>query len=271
MHIVSFNYLPVAWAYTYGKKDGIQCNRYGTRKYCVFNSSSAVFSGKNQNIIYPILKYSTKYFIFCHVHVFSTDFAKFYWLHGPARFLVNFTKSWNSRRSVWLLINNIHKTFNGRSVTGMSLLLNVWLFFGKLRKKHWRVQKQTFQQVSKISKNFWKSSEVFGNFQKKQRMLQSTQTYFEFRFEIFVNYQKSSENFKHYYKMLKTTFQHLKFFFEIFRNCRKSLETFGILQKKSENVGKFSKQSSDNFSKFSKFFGNVRKCSENFGNTQKIF
>ena len=43
----------------------------------VFNCSSAVFSGKNRNIIYPILKYSTKYFIFCHVHVFSTDFAGF--------------------------------------------------------------------------------------------------------------------------------------------------------------------------------------------------
>ena len=35
-------------------------------------------------IIYPILKYSTKYFIFCHVHVhvffllILLDFAKFY-------------------------------------------------------------------------------------------------------------------------------------------------------------------------------------------------
>ena len=30
----------------------------------------------NCNIIYPILKYTTKYFIFCHVHVF------FYWFRG---------------------------------------------------------------------------------------------------------------------------------------------------------------------------------------------
>ena len=59
-----------------GKKDGV---RHGIQKYCVFNRSSVVFSGKNRNIIYPILKYRTKYVIFCHVHVFfSTDFAKFY-------------------------------------------------------------------------------------------------------------------------------------------------------------------------------------------------
>ena len=49
----------------------------------------------------------------------------------------------------------------------MSLLLNVWKFFGKLREKHWRVQKQTFQQVSEIFKNLQKSLEVFGNYQKK--------------------------------------------------------------------------------------------------------
>ena len=67
MLIVSIKYLPIAWALTYGKKDG---DRHGTRKYCVFNRSSAVFSGKNRNIIYPILKYNTRYFIFCHVHVF---------------------------------------------------------------------------------------------------------------------------------------------------------------------------------------------------------
>ena len=44
-----------------------------TRKYCVFNRSSAVFSGKNCNIIYPILKYNTKYMYM----FFSTDFAGF--------------------------------------------------------------------------------------------------------------------------------------------------------------------------------------------------
>ena len=43
-----------------------------------FNCSNVVFSGKNRNIIYPILNYSTKYVIFCHVHVFfPTDFAGF--------------------------------------------------------------------------------------------------------------------------------------------------------------------------------------------------
>ena len=44
----------------------------------------------------------------------------------------------------------------------MSPLMNVWKFFGKLRKKHQRVQKQTFQQVSKIFISFQKSLEVFG-------------------------------------------------------------------------------------------------------------
>ena len=45
----------------------------------VFLIAPVQFSvGKNCNVIYPILKYSTKYFIFCHVHVFSsTDFAGF--------------------------------------------------------------------------------------------------------------------------------------------------------------------------------------------------
>ena len=51
----------MAWALIYGKKDGVQCNRRGTQKYCVFNCSSTVFSGKNYNNIYPIIKYSTKY------------------------------------------------------------------------------------------------------------------------------------------------------------------------------------------------------------------
>ena len=35
----------------------------------------------------------------------------------------------------------------------MSPLLNVWKFFGKLKKKHRRVQKQTFGQVSEIFEN----------------------------------------------------------------------------------------------------------------------
>ena len=60
-----FKYLLVVWALIYGQKDGVQCNRHGTRKYCVFNCSSAVFSGKNRNIIYPILKCNIKYFILC--------------------------------------------------------------------------------------------------------------------------------------------------------------------------------------------------------------
>ena len=44
-----------------------------------FNRPSVVFSDKNRNISYPILKYITKYVIFCHVHVF------FYWFRGISR------------------------------------------------------------------------------------------------------------------------------------------------------------------------------------------
>ena len=36
------------------------------------------FSVVRINIIYPVLKYSTRYFIFCHIHVFSTDFMGFH-------------------------------------------------------------------------------------------------------------------------------------------------------------------------------------------------
>ena len=40
--------------------------------FICFHSILAVLavSGKNHNIIHPILKYSTKYLIFCHVHGF---------------------------------------------------------------------------------------------------------------------------------------------------------------------------------------------------------
>ena len=50
----------------------------------------------------------------------------------------------------------------------LSPLLNVWKFFRKLMEKHRRVQKQTFQQVSKILK-------IFGNLQKNRRMSPSAQ------------------------------------------------------------------------------------------------
>ena len=102
---MSFKYLPVAWALIYGEKDGIQCNRHGTPKYCVFNRSSIVFSGKNRNIIYQILKF-IQYKYLLHILsctwafflLISRDFAKFYWLCGPAQFLVDFAKSRNFRR-----------------------------------------------------------------------------------------------------------------------------------------------------------------------------
>ena len=115
----------------------------------------------------------------------------------------------------------------------MSSLLNVWKFFGKLRKKHPRVQKQTFRQVSKIFKNFRKSLEVFG---KNRRMSQSAQNdlscIFEFFFfEIFGNYGKSSEIFGNYRKVLKTIFRQFLLIFENLK--RKSSEMFGNARKTS--------------------------------------
>ena len=61
------------------------------------------------------------------------------------------------------------KKFNGRLVTeskGLSPLLNVWKFFGKLRKKHRKVQKTniptSFRNFLKNFENLRKPSEVFG-------------------------------------------------------------------------------------------------------------
>ena len=134
----------------------------------------------------------------------------------------------------------------------MSPLLNVWKFFGKLRKKHQRVQKQTFPQVSEIFENLQQSSEKIG---KCRKVYKTTFQHFKLFYEIFGNHRKSSDVFGNLRKIsetcckvLKITFQHLKFF----SNLRKFLELFG---KKSENVGKFSKQS----------FGNARKTSETLG------
>ena len=154
----------------------------------------------------------------------------------------------------------------------MSPLSNVWKFFGKLRKKHRRVQKQTLRQVSKIFKNLRKYSEILG---KNRRMSHSAQNdlpaffiiFFKF-WEIIGSLQKSSDVFWNLRNISKIVAKCLKqpssIFecFEIFRNCPKSSEIFEILRKKSEDVGKFSKRSSDNFCKVSKIFGNVRKCSK---------
>ena len=82
----------------------------------------------------------------------------------------------------------------------MSPWLNVWKFLGKLyRKKHRRVQKQTFQQVSENFRTFRKSSEVFGNLRKY--------------LEISGSLRKSSEKIRKCRNVLKVTFQR---FFEFF-------------------------------------------------------
>ena len=95
----------------------------------------------------------------------------------------------------------------------MSPLSNVWKFFGKLRKKHRTVQKQTFRQVSKIFENLLKSSEVFGHLRKK-----------------IGNVAKCSRQPSSMFYI----------FYEIFGNHRRSSEVFGCLRKSSEIFGKSS-------------------------------
>ena len=137
----------------------------------------------------------------------------------------------------------------------MSPLLNVWKFFGKLRKKHQRVQKQTFRQVSEIFENLRQSSEKIG---KCRKVYETTFQHFKLFYEIFGNHRKSSDVFGNLRKIsetcckvLKITFQHFKFFF-------KSSEIFGTLRKK---IGKCRKVLKTIF----------WKCPENFGNPRKIF
>ena len=114
VHIVSFKYLPEAWALIYGKKMTIDMELETTvfliaPDECINRSRRVQFSalGKKHNIIYPILKYSTKYFIFCHIYVFSTDFAGFCKILLIARFCTIFgqvckiAKLRNSRRPVY--------------------------------------------------------------------------------------------------------------------------------------------------------------------------
>ena len=131
----------------------------------------------------------------------------------------------------------MRKSYDYLSITYMSFtspLLNVWKFFGKLKKKHPRVQKQTFQQVSKF---FWKSSKIFKVFGKNQRMSQSTQNnllaFFIFLKKIFRNCWRSSEKIRKCRKVLKMIFQQIVY---IFRNAWKTLET---LRKFSNVIGGF--------------------------------
>ena len=75
------------------------------------------------------------------------------------------------RKVVLLLnINKIHEKINGRSVSFVECFEILWITFN--RKKHQRVQKQTFRQVSEIFENLQKSSGIFG---KNWKMLQSAQ------------------------------------------------------------------------------------------------
>ena len=131
----------------------------------------------------------------------------------------------------------------------MSPLLNVWKFFGKLRgKKHRKVQKQIFRQVSKIFKDFRKSSEIFGKIGECHKVLKMTFQYFWIFLQIFGNYRKSSElfgrlrksseNFRNCCKMLLRKKKQLSSIFEFFL---KSSEIVGSLRKSSEFSRKIGK------------------------------
>ena len=119
----------------------------------------------------------------------------------------------------------------------VSPLLNVWRFFGKLRKKHRRVQKETFQQISEIFENPRKSSEKIGKCCKvlkttfqhlTKKIMKSLEIIGSLRMYsgIFGNFRKFV------LKCLKYNLQAFLKFFEIFGNCRKSLEIFGKIGKR---------------------------------------
>ena len=100
MHIVSFKYLPVAWALIYGKKDGIQYNQHRTRKYCVFNHSSAAFRGKNCNLSNYQIQYKILHILSCTIMLFSTDwFRKILLIVRSCMIFGRFCKNAKSRNS----------------------------------------------------------------------------------------------------------------------------------------------------------------------------
>ena len=174
----------------------------------------------------------------------------------------------------------------------MSPLLNVWKFFGKLRKKHRRVQItniptsfRKFKNFLKIFGNLRKSSEISESLRKSSEKIGKCRKVLKTTFQHFLNIfksseiirslRKSSDVFGNLRKTLEIVAKCLKQPSSIFKNvlkpsvgnCRKSSEIFASLRKKSENAGKFSKRSSDTFWKFSKTF---RKSSEVFENGRKI-
>ena len=123
----------------------------------------------------------------------------------------------------------MRKSYDYLSITYMSFtspLLNVWKFFGKLKKKHPRVQKQTFQQVSKF---FWKSSEIFRSLRKKSENVAKYSKKPSGIFYFFKkNLQKLLEVFGKNQKMSESSQNDLPTIFVYFQKC---LENFGNPQK----------------------------------------
>ena len=99
------------------------------------------------------------------------------------------------------------------------------------------LRKSTGECKNKHSDKFLTFLKIFG---KNRKMFQSAQNDLPASFEFFF---KSSENFGNCHKVLKNNLPAF-FIFYFFLNLwklPKSSAIFGIIRKKSENVGKFSK------------------------------
>ena len=141
------------------------------------------------------------------------------------------------------------KKYNGRPVIrSKASYILCWMFGNSLEK----VPESAKTNIPTSFRNFWKFLKIFGNLRKSSDV------------------RKSSEKFGNCPKVLKTIFQHF-WSFLIFGNLRKSSEVFGKNLKMSENSQNDLPTIFEDFRKFSKIFESVRKCSENFGNPQKIF
>ena len=114
------------------------------------------------------------------------------------------------------------KKFNSRSVTGskgscVPPLLDAWKFFEKLSKKHRRVQKQIFRQVSEIFENLRKKSENIA----KCLIRPSSILKFLMKSSEVRKKSESSQN------DLPTVFENFRKSWDMFGNARKTLETLG--------------------------------------------
>ena len=142
------------------------------------------------------------------------------------------------RKVVWLLINNIHEKIDSRSATrSKDSCLLCWIFGNSLDNLG-KSTRECKTNILRRFQNFWKSSEVFRNLQKKSENVaecsRQPSSILNFFNEIFGSHRNSSDVFRNLWKVseichkvLKITFQHFLIFLKIFGNCQKSLEKIG--------------------------------------------